>query len=218
MRWYRTVCILLIFFCLPLSAKAGQLSVALVFDSGPNGKYTQQLLDGLYDRGIQGTFLLQGYRMEAHPEILQQICRDSHEVVFRGNSGDALSAMSRRAVAEELIHCQSLLPTGISPRFFCPNGSISDGVRQVARARNLSLLGWSAEPANWPSGAYAPRLVRDGDILLLSDRTSRSVEFALSLADQLLEADAEILTVSQLAKQQGMQPRPGNFYSCFPES
>ena len=47
---------------LPVQAEETKY-VALTFDDGPSGKYTRKLLDGLYDRGVQATFLLCGYRM-----------------------------------------------------------------------------------------------------------------------------------------------------------
>ena len=40
---------------LPVRAKEAKY-VALTFDDGPSGKYTQALLDGLYDRGVTPPF------------------------------------------------------------------------------------------------------------------------------------------------------------------
>ena len=58
---------------LPVRAAEGTKYVALTFDDGPSGKYTRQLLDGLYDPGVKATFLLCGYRIKDYPDITQRI-------------------------------------------------------------------------------------------------------------------------------------------------
>ena len=88
---------LVAFLILPVSARQGPRYAAFVIDSGPNGKYTRQLLEGFYDRGIRATFLLQGYRTEEFPDILGNLLAEGHEVGCRGFTGENMTVMSRRA-------------------------------------------------------------------------------------------------------------------------
>ena len=77
MRKFLSIFLSLSLLILPAEAKETKY-VALTFDDGPSGKYTRKLLDGLYDRGVQVTFLLCGYRMKDYPDLAQRIVDDGH--------------------------------------------------------------------------------------------------------------------------------------------
>ena len=203
---------------LPVQAKEAKY-VALTFDDGPSGKYTQALLDGLYDRGVNATFLLCGYRMKDYPELTQRIFDEGHEIGFHGYSHKNMKNMSRRDIAAELEQSQALLPKGCVPAFLRPpGGCCSDAVRQVAQAKNLAILGWSVDPRDWATedrAAIAARVeekARDGDIILLHDMSDSSVDAALALVDELTGRGFRFVTVSELARLRGTAMNPGESY------
>ena len=208
---------------LPVRAAEDTKYVALTFDDGPSGKYTRQLLDGLYDRGVKATFLLCGYRIKDYPDITQRIFDEGHEIGYHGYSHQNMSQMSRRAIAAEIMDTQALLPEGCNPVFLRPpGGCCSDGVRQVAQARQLAILNWSVDPRDWATHDTAAveqavlKNVKDGDIVLLHDMTTSSVQAALDIVDVLLSQNYEIVTVSELAKVRHAALKPGQEYCCFP--
>lgn len=209
---------------LPVRAAQPEKYVALTFDDGPSGKYTRQLLDGLYDRGVSATFLLCGYRMEQYPELTRRIFEEGHEIGFHGYSHKSMAVMSRRDIADELIRSQPLLPQGCTPKFLRPpGGKCSDGVRQVAQARKLAILSWSVDPRDWATEDTASietavlNRVRDGDIVLLHDMSASSVQAALDIVDTLLAENFNIVTVSQLARIREVKLKPGTVYTSFPQ-
>lgn len=208
---------------LPVQAAEEKQYVALTFDDGPSGRYTRQLLDGLYDRGVKGTFLLCGYRIREYPEITQRIVDEGHEIGCHGFSHQNMQGLSRRSVAAEIADTQALLPPGCRVTFLRPpGGAVSDGVRQVAEAKNLAILSWSVDPKDWAThdtAAVERRVlehIQDGDIILLHDMTTSSVRAALDIVDVLLEKNFEIVTVSELAKLRDVRLEPGKTYCCFP--
>ena len=209
---------------LPAEAKETKY-VALTFDDGPSGKYTRKLLDGLYDRGVQATFLLCGYRMKDYPDLTQRIVDEGHEIGYHGYTHKNMQSMSRRAIAQELEDSQTLLPEGCRPVFLRPpGGCCSDAVRQVAQVRNLAILGWSVDPRDWATHDTAAieravlKNVGDGDIVLLHDMSDSSVKAALDIVDVLLQKDYEIVTVSRLVRIRGVRLRSGQAYSRFPQT
>ena len=217
---------LLLALCLlPRPARAAWDSkyVALTFDDGPSGKYTQALLDGLYDRGVTATFLLCGYRMEQYPDITQRIFEEGHEIGLHGYSHKNMLGLSRRDIAAEIMDSTALLPEGCRPAFLRPpGGCCSDAVRQVAQARGLAILSWSVDPRDW---ATNDRLaiekavlgnIQDGDIVLLHDMSESSVQAALDIVDVLLKEDFEFITVSELARLRAPKLKPGEVYKKFP--
>ena len=209
---------------LPVQAKEAKY-VALTFDDGPSGKYTQALLDGLYDRGVNATFLLCGYRMKDYPELTQRIFDEGHEIGFHGYSHKNMKNMSRRDIAAELEQSQALLPKGCVPAFLRPpGGCCSDAVRQVAQAKNLAILGWSVDPRDWATQDTAAiekavlKKIHDGDIVLLHDMSDSSVRAALDIIDVLLAQNYEIVTVSRLAKLRNCRLHPGRSIAALPEN
>ena len=208
---------------LPVRAEAPKY-VALTFDDGPSGKYTRKLLDGLYDRGVQATFLLCGYRMKDYPDLTKRILEEGHEIGYHGFTHKNMKQMSRRDIAKELEDSQVLLPDGCQPVFLRPpGGCCSDAVRQVAEVRNLAILNWSVDPRDWATHDTASiehfvlKHVKDGDIVLLHDMSDSSVQAALDIVDVLLDQDYEIVTVSRLVRVRGVKLRPGRAYSSFPQ-
>ena len=219
-----TACILLLWLAvIPAQASSGRKYIALTFDDGPSGRYTQTLLDGLKLRGAKATFLLCGYRMEQYPELTQRIFDEGHEIGYHGFSHDSMQRMSRRQIGQELMDSLALLPEGCDPVWFRPPGGVvTDGVRQVAQARQLALLSWSVDPMDWKIKSTATieqtvlKNVGDGDIILLHDMSMTSVQAALDIVDALQEQGFRFVTASELAKLRKTAIKPGAVYKSFP--
>lgn len=216
--------LLLCLLCLVPSASAAETEkyVALTFDDGPSGRYTQTLLEGLEVRGAKATFFLCGCRLEEYPELAQQILAGGHEIGLHGYSHRSMEHMSRRDIAGELADTRALLPEGCTVRFLrSPGGCCSDGVRQVAEATRLAILEWSVDPRDWAArdaAAMGSRLVnqvRDGDVVLLRDVNMSSVSAALALIDRLQKDGFQFVTVSELAKIRNVKIKSGQIYDKF---
>ena len=223
MRKTISLFLILSLLILPVRGAENHKYVALTFDDGPSGRYTRQLLDGLLERGVKATFLLCGYRMLEYPDITRRIFEEGHEIGYHGYSHKNMKTMSRRDIASEITDSQALLPEGCRPVFLRPpGGCCSDGVRQVAEARLLSILNWSVDPRDWATEDRTAietavlGKVKDGDIVLLHDMTTSSVQAALDIVDSLLSQDFRLVTVSELAKIRSARLKPGQVYSSFP--
>lgn len=219
--------ILAIFLCLsllPLPVRGAEAKyVALTFDDGPSGKYTRRLLEGLRDRGVKATFFLCGYRIKDYPDITRQIFEEGHEIGCHGYSHRDMQRMSRRDIAAEIADTQALLPQGCPVKLLRPPGGFcSDGVRQVAEARQMAILRWSVDPQDWATRDTAAietavlKNITDGDIVLLHDMSVSSVTAALDIVDALLEEGFQIVTVSQLVRARNIRLKPGQVYTRFP--
>ena len=51
--------------------------IAITFDDGPHPFYTEQLLDGLKERGVHATFFVTGAHAELHPDIIKRMQEDA---------------------------------------------------------------------------------------------------------------------------------------------
>ena len=207
-------------------ASAGEVPkyVALTFDDGPSGRFTQRLLEGLEARNARATFFLCGYRLAQYPDLAEQILAGGHEIGLHGYSHRDLDTMSRRDIAEELSGTQALLPKNCRPRFLRPpQGRCSQPVCQVAQATGLSLLHWSVDPRDWAQKDSAAicrsivRQVRDGDVILMHDMSDASVDAALNAVDLLQKEGFRFVTASELARLHRWRIDPGKCYTSFPK-
>ena len=57
-----------------------QRIVALTYDDGPHPPYTDQLLDVLAKHNVKATFFLIGKRIEKHPEIVERMIAEGHQI------------------------------------------------------------------------------------------------------------------------------------------
>lgn len=51
--------------------------IALTFDDGPHPRYTEELLDGLKERGVHATFFVTGEHAELHPDVIKRMQEDA---------------------------------------------------------------------------------------------------------------------------------------------
>lgn len=193
--------------------------IALTFDDGPTAGATDYLLAGLRARGVQATFFLCGYRMEAFPALPARIAQDGHELAVHGFSHEYLHTLPQRAVERELSDTAGLIAelSGCAARAFRPPGGLcSDAVRRAAEAEGLFLVLWNVDPHDWDtreSALIARRILRaakPGCVVLLHDLYRSSADAAFAVIDALRPEGWEFVTVSELAARTGSLPAPGS--------
>lgn len=200
--------------------------VALTFDDGPNGKVTEQLLDGLKERYVSATFFLCGYRLEEYPELAGRIAAEGHEVGVHGWSHTYLHTAAREQIRDELGRTAARVEelTGTRPKLFRPPGGLCSGaLLEEAEQEGFSAILWSIDPQDWnthDADAVYRRIMKkvgDGDIILMHDLNRSSVNAALRLIDELEAQGYCFCTVSELAEVRGMELAAGEKYYKFPD-
>ena len=217
-----TLFLCLVLLNVPAKAEEKEKLVALTFDDGPSGRFTQKLLDGLEERGARATFLLCGYRMAQYPQLTERIYGEGHEIGLHGYSHKPMQTMALGEIRKELQQALALVPTGCRVAFLrSPGGLYSPNVLTAAGELGISVLHWSVDPKDWATHdvqAVETQIldrVRDGDIILLHDMSDSSVEAALMIVDQLQAQGYRFVTASQLAQARGLTLIPGKKYSRF---
>ena len=91
----------------------------------------------------------------------------------------------------------------------------------AARAAQIRtpMVYWSVDPQDWKlldAGKVVEAVtgcVQPGDIILLHDFYPTSVDAALEIVDRLQGAGYTFVTVEELFRIQGVEPRPGTLYA-----
>ncbi len=222
MKRYIVLILSLFLLRLPVHAAEQEKLIALTFDDGPSGRYTERLLDGLEERNVKATFLLCGYRMEQYPALTQKIYQLGHEIGLHGYSHKTLQHTCRQGAEREVQKAIELVPDGCQVNFFrTPGGLCNKEVKEVAKEWGLSMLLWSVDPKDWAihdAATVTNRVVnqvRDGDVILLHDMSDSSVDAALAIIDQLQAKGYRFVTASQLAAEKNITLKPGIEYRRF---
>ena len=121
--------------------------VALSFDDGPAPDHTPEVLEILSKHGAHATFFLIGDRAVAHPELLDRLRREGHEVANHyltkrstlGAGDDYFQANLMRT--EEVLGLQGPLKL-----FRPPGGLIRPSHRRLAEERGYRVVLGSAYP------------------------------------------------------------------------
>jgi peptidoglycan/xylan/chitin deacetylase (PgdA/CDA1 family)/GT2 family glycosyltransferase len=192
--------------------------VALTFDDGPNGPFTDAVLDILRREGVKATFFLIGKNARLYPEVAARIARDGHVIGNHTDSHPAGFALRparyQRAEidrAEESIHAV----TGVYPHLFRPpQGIRSPWMMQVLAKDSLVTVTWDEAPGDWlPYSAaqlasYTIAHAHPGAIILLHDGLnlarhpdrSATVDALPTIIDRLREEGYRFVTVPELLR------------------
>lgn len=120
--------------------------VALTFDDGPNGHYTEEVLDILDREGVPATFFLVGKNVDRYPNIAADIVRRGHTI---GNHSYTnawkLPFQDSDAVINEVVRAEDAIyrATGTHTSLFRPpHGLRTPWMMREIRARGYTVVTW----------------------------------------------------------------------------
>ena len=111
---FATAALLWLFFRPPFGKNIVRLNtdqqiIALTYDDGPNPPYTDQLLDVLAKHNVKATFFLIGKRIERHPETVNRIIAEGHQIGNHTYSHPLLGFLPPTYVQREIERTNRLL-------------------------------------------------------------------------------------------------------------
>jgi len=138
-------------------------AIAITIDDGPDPKFTPHVLDVLAAHGVKATFFVVGERAEAHPDLIQRIAAEGHELA--SHSYTHRHALFDRKPLEGwydtrrgVQHLEAML--GQRTRWFrAPWGAYSWSVLAAVRAHGLVPVNWSIESRDWHPEFRPPDVV-----------------------------------------------------------
>lgn len=189
--------------------------VALTFDDGPSPDTTPRILDILRAEGVRATFFVLGKHAEQHPEIVERIVREGHELGNHGYDHGILAFAGATQVHHQLQRTERLLRKAGGPPvrvFRAPHGFRSPFVARTARRLGYATCAWSAgvfdtaKPGADVIIKRSAKAMKPGAILLLHDADGWGDDDRSQTADALpgiiaaaRERELEFLTMSEVA-------------------
>lgn len=192
--------------------------LALTFDDGPRRATTAKLLEGLEQRGVQATFFLIGKQIEGNEDLIRQMADSGHQIGIHTFDHVELRNLSPADIHRQLDPTREALRAILGDRELLlrpPYGFVDDTLLQQA---DSPIILWSVDPEDWHDRnvqrevAHIVSHVQDGDIILMHDIFSESVDAALQVVDQLHQAGYAFVTVDDLLLSRGITPETGKIY------
>lgn len=194
--------------------------VALTFDDGP-GPRTEELLDALEKHGARATFFMQGINAARYGDAVRKMVEIGCELGNHSYDHPDLSRMDADGIKKQIGKTDTILAEAAGQRATLmrpPFGAISGELKKNA---GKPLILWSIDTLDWKTRDAQATIhtvmdhVSDGDIILMHDIHTQSVDAALKLIPKLQEAGYQLVTVTELAEARGIVMENGGKYGKF---
>lgn len=178
--------------------------IALTFDDGPHPYYTQQLLDGLKERGARASFFVMGKQAEAYPDLILRMQTEGHLIGNHTYSHLQLGKGNRETFKSELVKTNELLMgiTGEEPQYVRPPYGSWD--KSFESELTMIPVLWTIDPMDWCSSDVegivqkVTRKAEENAVILMHDEYKSSVTAALQIVDILQKQGYEFVTVDEI--------------------
>ena len=178
--------------------------IAITFDDGPHPVYTQELLDGLKERGVHATFFVTGEHAELHPDIIKRMKKEGHLIGNHTYSHIQLGTSNREKFKMELVETNQVIKeiTGEEVQYVRPPYGNWD--KTFEKELNMFPVLWTVDPLDWCSGDASCVVqkvlgkAKENDIILLHDYYGSSITAALEIIDQLQKKGFQFVTVEEI--------------------
>ena len=194
--------------------------VALTFDDGPHGTWSDVILDVLEENHALATFFEVGNNVRNYPEPVKRMADMGCEVASHSNAHKNLSKLKKKALLNDLDTADEAFaaagveaPTLVRP----PYGAVN---KTVKSATGRSKITWTVDTEDWKS-RDAQAVIKyvqgagdlDGEIILMHSIYESTAEAVKVLVPWLQEQGYQLVTVTELlAYYYGELPQPDHFY------
>ena len=202
--------------------ETGSPLIALTFDDGPDRKTTKRLLDGLAQRGVRATFFLIGKQIPGNEDLVRRMEAEGHQIGVHTYDHVRLTGLCAEDFQAQVDRTRSLLGEILGREedslLRPPYGAVDKVVEEEAGS---AIILWSVDPEDWryknaaQVTAHIVSHAGDGDVVLLHDIYSTSVEAALDAIDVLHQRGFLFVTVEELARQRHVELKAGQVYRHF---
>lgn len=191
--------------------------IALTFDDGPNYN-TSRLIDVLNEYDVKATFFVLGSRAMDNEKIIRKMSDSGMEIGNHTFNHLLLTKESEDVIVKEIEDTNNIVYsfTGKMPTLLRPSyGSVNSKIKKLS---NMPIIIWDIDTLDWKyhnSKKITSRVVnkvRDGDIILMHDIYSASVNAVSNIIPILKEEGYEFVTVSELFYYKGITLDNGKVY------
>lgn len=191
--------------------------IALTFDDGPNYN-TSKVIDVLNKYDIKATFFVLGSRTINNKDILKKMADSGMEIGNHTYNHLLLTKYDENKIRSEIEDTSEVIYSATKKRtkLLRPSyGSVNNKIKKVA---NMPIIIWDIDTLDWKyhnSKRITSRVVnkvRDGDIILMHDIYSASLNALSNIIPILQDNGYEFVTIDELFYYKGISLENGKVY------
>ena len=177
--------------------------IAITFDDGPS-VYTEELLDGLKDRGVKATFFVIGKSAVSYPDIVKRESNEGHLVGNHTYNHVEITKIGDKKAREEIEKTNTVLKEMLGKEIEYVRPPFGAWKKKLEQEMNVLPVMWSIDPLDWTTenvDEIVNKVVteaKENDIILLHDCYQSSVQAALRIIDILQKEGFEFVTADEL--------------------
>lgn len=191
--------------------------IAFTFDDGPNYN-SSKMVDVLSKWGMRATFFVVGNRAIKEEDILLKMTAKGMEIGNHTYSHKLLTKLSSDVIREEITRTDRVIfdITGRNVSLVRPSYGSSN--KRVRMCIDRPIIVWDIDTLDWKYhnskrlSDYILDNVRDGDIVLMHDIYSATVNGVDMVIPKLMDRGYRIVSVSELFSIRGMELESGKVY------
>lgn len=200
--------------------------VALTFDDGP-GVRTMELLKVLEKNGARATFFTCGVNLTRRgidtKNILKKMKDIGCDISNHTMDHKQLSTLSKKEIRSQVKGVNEIVRTYIGEDAAQLRPPYGDGIhnKKVIKNVGMPMICWSIDTLDWQTKSKKKTVkavmknVQDGDIILMHDIHSWSVDAAMEMIPKLIKKGYQLVTVSEMARARGVELENGKTYFNF---
>lgn len=191
--------------------------VAFTFDDGPS-EYTMEIVNTLVLNNSKATFFELGNRMKYNQEIVKNVLNNEMEIGSHTYAHKNLNKLTIEEIDEEINSTNIIFNeiTGENIKLLRPPyGNANELVKSRV---NTPIITWNIDTNDWlykdSEHVYNHIIenIESGDIILMHDVYSETVEAVKKVVPYLIEKGYKITTVSELAKYNNIELKEKEVY------
>ncbi|MBM7705104.1 polysaccharide deacetylase family sporulation protein PdaB [Metabacillus iocasae] len=184
--------------------------LALTFNISWGDENAIPILDELKNQEVKGaTFFLSASWAERHPDIVERITKDGHEIGTMGYEYKSYPSMESAKIKQDLAKSKKVFDSlGLKKVNLIrpPNGHFNKEVLKVLKSSGYTVVHWSIDSKDWTNPGV-DKIIENitgdmdgGDIILLhaSDSAQQTVKAIPIIAQEMKKKQIKNVKVSEL--------------------
>jgi peptidoglycan/xylan/chitin deacetylase (PgdA/CDA1 family) len=147
----------------PIDEETEKNVVLLTFDDGPKEEeMLTSMLNTLKKHDAKAIFFVNGFRVQANPELLELIHSEGHAIGNHSWDHINLKNESEDSIRQQVDDVQQIVEETIGERpvfFRPPHGASNEFLREYVKQQGMLFMTWSNGSLDWDSRSQTPEAV-----------------------------------------------------------
>lgn len=187
-------------------------NIGLTFNISWGEEKVHDILKQLNKHDVQATFFVSGEWAELHPEILEEITEQKHELGMLGYRYKSYLEQETEEVQKDLVQAKETfdkLGYEDVDLLRAPSGHLNEEVIELAENQGFNVIQWNVNPNDWENPGtqaitdYVMEETSNGDIILLhaSDSAKHTADSLKTILPGLKNKKYKFVPISELLNQ-----------------